>query len=407
MSLLKQITKKAAQKELIEDAAAGATSAGAVAGFRAPIGGTSEKTKMVRRNIPKAFSSEEEEKETDWNKEVADFRKRAKKDKGESRRRKPMRRRMAGPSGNAFSLTFENAVNELNEGMEDEKFDPSDVISKLRAANARADNEQDTTGFALEDSDGRIVKVYVASAEAEEFEKALGAQLTGEDEDDDNETTPLEIAEVLFKLKDRFAIVDVVWPPVNGDPEEQESTDELDVEVDAEGEGEDLEGEGDEEMDMEADLEDEDGDGEVDGESEAAGALSSLVDLLKSQADAQRAEAQAREAEANAEEAKFNAQAAEAKVKREEEILDMEAHQDQQKKEEQEAKKLKDLARFRHEQAQGSDVDEESEEDKIPGSIPGEEIPGNKFEPGFDENRNRRMEPGELIKYILQFQRGQ
>lgn len=430
MSLLKQIAKKAVEKELIEDAAAGATSAGAIAGVRAPMGG------VVRRKVPgmkspeemdrdkavrgmkygKAVRSEEEEKETDWNKEVRDFRKRAKKDKGGSRRsgRMTQRRRMGGPTGTSFSLTFEDAINSISEGLEDEKFDPSDVISKLRAASAKAENEDDTTGFALEDTEGNIVKVYVASNEAEEFERALGAALSGEDDDDEDiQATPLEIAEVLFKLKDRFAIVDVVWPPVEGDPEEQESTDELDVDVsdeegadaaDPEGEGEDLEGEGDdlEGDDMEADMQADD------TEAEAASALSAVIDMLKSQADATKAEAQAREAEANAEEAKYNAQAAEAKVRREEEVLDMEAHEDKKKKEEQEAKKLKDLARFRHEQAQkANDMMPEEEEEKIPGSIPGEEIPGNKFEPGVDENRNRRMEPGELLKYILRFQKGQ
>ena len=444
MSLLKQVIKAAEQKELIETAAAGATSAGAVAGFRAPIGGTSEKTKMVRRNMPKIFATAEEEEspmkspeemERDKVNRSARFNKALRRQQGlpkeeemEVRTKRRKGRKMGGPTGGVFSLRFEGA---LNEGPEDERFDPSDVLSKLRAAEERAQSEDNTVGFALEDSDGQIVKVYVAADEAEEFERALGAALSGEDEDDDNQNTPLEIAEVLFNLKDRFSIVDVVWPPVQGDPEEQETTeDDLDVDVEAdaaeegdlEADAEGDEGEGDEEADMEAELQDEDGDGEPDGgEEEAASALQSVIDMMKAQADAQKAEANAKEAEANAEEAKYNAQAAELKMRQEEEVLDMEAHNDKKKKEESEAKKLKDLARFRHEQAQEAgdqlagvsvskevDVDlPEEDEEKVYGEVPGEEMPGNKFEQGWDENRDRRMTPGEFIRYILQHQRGQ
>lgn len=417
MKLLKDIHKETKTNDLLEVAAAGATSAGAVAGFRAPIGGTSHKTKMFRRNMPKIFAHEEEEEaettERDFNKEVEEFRKRAAKDKGgSSRRRRRFRdRRPGGPAGGAFTLSFE--------GIEDEKFDSADVVSKLRAAQEKATSEDDVAGFALEDTEGQIVKVYVAKEEAEEFERALGAALAGEDEDDNNENTPLEIAEVLFNLKDRFNIVDVVWPPVDGDPEEQEDTeDDLEVELDDEeaAEGEDEDG------DMEADLQDEDGDGEadnMDAEDETRTALQSVIDLLKSQADAQRAEAEAKAAEAEAEEARYNAQAAELKMRQEEEVLDMEAYYDKQKEAEQEANKLKKLAKFRHEVAQkagdaGIDMDvgaddelPEEEEEHISTAVKGEEIPGNKFERGWDENKDHRMSPQEFIRYILQHQQGQ
>jgi len=39
--------------------------------------------------------------------------------------------------------------------------------------------------------------------------------------------------------------------------------------------------------------------------------------------------------------------------------------------------------------------------------LPGDEIPGNKFEkPGDDENRDNRLQPGEFIKYMLRSAQG-
>lgn len=56
------------------------------------------------------YPGEEEEKKTDWNKEVAKFRERQKKHEPKSARsgRIVGRRKMSGPSGNAFSLRFES-----------------------------------------------------------------------------------------------------------------------------------------------------------------------------------------------------------------------------------------------------------------------------------------------------------
>ena len=88
-------------------------------------------------------------------------------------------------------------------------FDASDVVSRIDAASKKADQNEDTTAFGLEDEDGNMVKVYVRDEQAEDFEKELAALLAGEDENDDEENSSLEIAEVLFKLKDKYDIVDV------------------------------------------------------------------------------------------------------------------------------------------------------------------------------------------------------
>jgi hypothetical protein len=379
MSLLKQVVKTYRQDELIkESAAAGATAAHGVAGFRGHFfGDKKKKKKMLRRKLPGSYHY-------------------------------------------------------IGENIEDEKFDSADVISKLKKAERRATHEEDTKGFALEDDQGQIVKVYVSAEQAEDFEHALGAALNGtEDTESDIEgaSTPLEIAEVLFNLKDRFTIVDVDWPSIEED-EEQEVEAEAPGGFGGEGEapegdpeGEldtELSGEGDE-ADMEAELQaDDELGGEMGGGPDMEGALTSIIDLLKSQADAQKAEAQAREAEANAEEAKYNAAAADSKVKQEEQVLDMEAYYDEQGKKEKEAKQLAKLAKWKHETAQeaankmkgdaGEFTMPEKEEDNEEVGVwhqklPGEERP-NKFTYGPDENRDKKLQPGEFIKYLLKSVQG-
>jgi hypothetical protein len=398
MSILKQIIKTQRQNDLIDESAAGgAVSAGAVAGFRAPLGAD-----------PKSFQ------------------KRSKK-----KRKTRMRRRTV--PGTSFYFV---------ESIEDEKFDSSDVISKLKKAEKKATYEDDTKGFALEDDNGQIVKVYVAAEQAEEFERALGAALNGSDSSEDEvgsegQSTQLEIAEVLFNLKDRFTIVDVDWPEIEEDEEQEVAAPGDEGAEGAEGdEGElgdpegdldlDLEGgEGaDEEGGMEADLQLGDEGDVMGGEGDMTGMLSSVIDLLKSQADAQKAEAQAKEAEANATEAKYNAQAAESKVRQEEEVLDMEAYYDDQSKQEKEAKQLAKLAKWKHETAQkatnklkgdsgkfkmpeGKSEEDNEEVGMWHNTLPGDEIPGNKFEwPGADENRDKNLKPGEFIKYLLKSVQG-
>ncbi len=375
MSLLKQIIQSKRQQDLIdESAAAGSTSAGSVAGFRGHF-----------------FSP------------VSKKRKKKKKTK--------MRRR-AMPTGSTFSLL-------RFEGVEDSKFDSADVISKLKSSEQKAEHEEDTTGFALEDEDGKIVKVFVAAEQAKDFETALGAALAGAEEEDaeagSEENTSLEIAEVLFNLKDRFTIVNVEWPEIEEDQEEDvkiegggdaEGDLDTDVEVDGEGEGE---GEG-EEGGMEAEVQGEEGDdlgleggeGELGAEEDTASALDSVIELLKAQADAQKAEANAKEAEANAEEAKYNASAAESKVKQEEDVLDMEAYYDDQGKIDKEAKQLTKLAKWKHETAQDAtnkmkgkagnfQMPEGSEEEEL-------EVFGGA---GPDKNRDHKLQPGEFIKYMF------
>ena len=68
--------------------------------------------------------------------------------------------------------------------MDEETFDAADVESKMNAAEKRAKTGEDSVPFGLEDEEGNIVKVYVRSEHADEFEDALATMLAGENEDD-------------------------------------------------------------------------------------------------------------------------------------------------------------------------------------------------------------------------------
>lgn len=216
----------------------------------------------------------------------------------------------------------------LKEAMD---YSPEDVVSKLKAAEKKSDLTKDTIVFGLEDDDGKTVKVYVQNDQAEDFENALSDAL-------DNADDKAEIAELLFDLKDKFDILDVIWPEI---PEDEEAEGEM-GDIEAEGEGE-LGAEGEGEMGGEEMAADQP------AEDETKTALSAVMDMLKGEAEARKAEAEAKKAEAEAEASKYAAQAAETKVKREEEVLDMEEHNRKKSEAEKEAKKLASLAKFRYE----------------------------------------------------------
>ncbi len=246
-------------------------------------------------------------------------------------------------------------------------FDASDVISKIDAASKKEMQGDDTTPFGLEDEDGNMVKVYVRNDQAEEFEKQLASLLAGADEDDDDQNSSLEIAEVLFKLKDKFDIVDVEWPGIEGDVEEEQEVAGQDpaaqqgemppadgAEAGAEGDmppdGDlgGLEGEPGAEAGAEGDM--------MPDDSGAESALNQVIDMMKADAEAKKAEADARAAEARAKEAEYTAMAAAGKVRKEEQVFDMESAEKKKKEQEKESQQMAKLARFQHEKAQDAEV---------------------------------------------------
>lgn len=257
-------------------------------------------------------------------------------------------------------------------------FDVSDVISKLEAAEKKAKVEKDTTTFGLENENGGIVRVVVRQDQADEFEQALSQMLAGSDSNNDDENTSMEIAEVLFKLKDKYDIVDVDWGDIPED-EEQEQTvggaPAAGVETPPGGAGGGLpppgggaggqppaggenpidQAAGEEGAEGEEGGEGEEGEGEMEAgggdEEDSKTALQSVISMMKADAKAKQAEAEARTAEARAKEAEWTAKASAAKVKQEEEVLDMETHEKEQREMEKEAKRLAKLAKYRHEKA--------------------------------------------------------
>jgi len=221
-------------------------------------------------------------------------------------------------------------------------FDTAGVIAKLKGLESREEQDhRDTVTFGLEDDERGLVRVVVKHEQAEDFEKALQAFLADVEEDE----APPEIAEVLFKLKDRFDIVDVQWPEVQEDEEENVDLQGADGEVPPEG---DMEGMDDVDAELPADTGD---------DEDAKSLLNKVIDMMMADAEARTADARAREAEAKTKEADSIARRASLKVKQEEQLLDMEQYNKAKKEEEREVKRLAQLSKFRSEMGHDNDDD--------------------------------------------------
>ena len=297
-------------------------------------------------------------------------------------------------SFNRKAAVREGVIAEGGEG----EFDQSSVISKLKALeNKEKADVRDTVTFGIEDENNQVVRVTIRAEQAGEFEKALQAVMADMEED---ENSKIEIAEVLFKLKDNFDIVDVVWPEIEEDEEvpRQQFGDEQ-GEPGAEGDGlEGLEGEGGE-GDPLADLED-DGAGE---ESEVKGLLSQVIDMMKADAAARQADAEARIADAKAREQELGAKQALAKIKQEEQFLDMEEYEKKQKAQEKEAKRLAQLARWKSQMGSSGMTDAIADDGPEMGLPPRRGTVGM---PGGEENEEIRRAPtrvaaGDLARKLM------
>jgi len=303
------------------------------------------------------------------------------------------------------------ALMELNDSL-----NSKEVLSKLKAAETANVKNANTKGFALEDDKGKTVKVRVPTDQAEEFEKALAVAL-------DNRTEEkLEIAEVLFNLKEKFNIIDVQWGE-GSIPEDEETDnkiggDEEPVDADVESEaGEFPGGEGQDELGGEegADGEENDnpmqaddmmGDADASANNQAADAFSALtavIDMLKSDAEARKTEAEAKKAEASVEAGRVAAQAASSRTKSAEEILDMENHNKRGKEEKRQRDLQAKLIRYRHE-LQNPSIGESvmnNEERMFPDATPEEEevLDMEKWEREKKEREQREKTHERLKKY--------
>lgn len=316
MKLIKQLNTAAQTSTTIsEDAAGGASGAGAVAGMSMPLFST-----LVRRSTaataPVAKSP---------------LQGLVKKDEKKSKKKgmglAEAYRALSEDEATAAPDMMGAKTNQRN-------FDSTEVIAKLKGLEAKNQvDKRDTVSFGLEDDDGGVVRVAVKSEQAEEFEKALQTMMV--DRDDDEGEIP-EIAEVLFRLKDHFDIIDVVWPDVVEDEEEPMELDAADPNA--------------EEMPMD-DMGDVPPEGADTGQVQDL--LTQVIDMMKADAEARKAEALAREAEAKTKQADAIVAQTMARVKQEEQYLDMESHQKAEKEQSREAKRLAQLAKWKHSMSQG------------------------------------------------------
>lgn len=252
---------------------------------------------------------------------------------------------------------------------EDENFDPTEVYAKLKSLEAKEKvDKNDTVMFGLEDDDGNLVRVTVRNEQADDFEKALEVILARGVEGKEDQVP--EIAEILFNLKDQYDIVDISWPDVVEDEEEegQELAQQQDDQTGDEGQDEDV------------------GDMVSDGEppqdvDQATSLLTQVIDMMKADADARKADAHAKIADAKARETEAAVRQAEAKVKHEEEILDMETQAKQQKEEEKETKRLAQLAKWKHDMEKQSEYDDYTPNAVEPSTEEDEEISGGRMSP--------------------------
>lgn len=381
MKLLKTINDKAIQQTALEeDAAGGAVGAGAVAACAMPLFSS-----LVKRSAPKITVIKWKSQQKPKPKKVLGL--------------KEAFDRLYEKDSGGMSLNMDGSPNKAS-GIEG-SFDPASVVAKLKGLeNEQKQDRRDTVSFGLEDDNGGLVRVTVKSEQAEDFEKALQSFLA--DEQRENDSMP-EIAEVLFKLKDRYDIVDVQWPSVPEDEEEDQQV------QDPQG------GQGDPNADPSADP-NADPNADPSADPNAAGAdmsgggdesdvknlLTQVIDMMKADAEARKAEARAREAEAKNKEASAISQQTMDKVKQEEQFLDMETYNKARKEEEREAKRLAQLARWKHDMKKndgvsdeddlGDDFDLPSSSEQAPPSVP---APSNA---GAEEEETRNTKPKKTIR---------
>lgn len=285
-----------------------------------------------------------------------------------------------------------------------EGFDMESVFSRLSSMEkAGSTKKTEGTTFGVEDDQGNLMKVTVRSDQAKAFEDEIAKYLA------DIKTgvvgmppskgaTEVSIAELLFKLKDNFDIIDVDFPKIPtdvvynadkaspagqvdpnlvaaggegdlGDMDDGSMGDEFGAEG---GEGEDPNApldltdykqseEGGDEADI--DLDNPEGMEGMDDESvedfgeepadQEGSILNQVIDMLKAQAEAATAEANARAEQARADQARYATQASQQAVKDQEESLRYELEMEQQKKAQKEADKMADMAKHKMSKAMG------------------------------------------------------
>lgn len=269
-----------------------------------------------------------------------------------------------------------------------EAADMDDVLSKLRSANYAS--TENTVSYGIEDDEGNTMRVTVRQDQAADFEKRISEELadivnlnkSGMSQFKETKKD-VSMAEILFRLKDEFDIVDVAFPTIptdgiyNADKVTYGAPDSADTALSdiKDGNADDAMGDEFDDLDMEPtntdsdmgddDIESDELEGmdddistnleDIDTGSNEKDMMSKILDMLKADAEAKIAQANAEAEKAKALQAEYTARATNATVQQQEELMRMEAQMAAQKEKEKEAKKIADLAKFR---AQSSKVAE-------------------------------------------------
>lgn len=245
------------------------------------------------------------------------------------------------------------------------------VLSKLRS-NVRQsafNYTNDVTTYGLEDDSGNTVKVVLPTEQSKEFEQKLMSLLRNDRKRGERGFTSKQIGEILFDMRKEFDIVNVVWPKISGDSEEEEVKVPGDMEQPADGQSPTGE------------------DGVDPNAPPSTGDMSHptpedttpVSSLLQQIIQMMQADAEAKMVQAKAEEAKYVQQISAQKMEQEQEVLDMEAYYKSKKKEEGESKKLQRLAQWKHEMAQeeGSDLTSSSPDINLNVNLDGDQPDAN------------------------------
>ena len=234
-------------------------------------------------------------------------------------------------------------------------FDQAAVMSKLKGLeNKERGDNRNSVSFGLEDENGGVVRVTIKADQAQEFEKSLQAFM--QDDAEENESGTPEIAEILFKLKDRFDIVDVQWPDIEEDEEQDISLQGDEGNLDGEEQDANApDGAGEEDVSLDDPGADSLGGGE--DTTEVQGLLTQVIDMMKADAEARKADAEARKAESKVKEADAIVAQAMTRVKQEEQYLDMDQYNKGKKEQSKESKRLAQLARWKHDMSRDQGID--------------------------------------------------
>lgn len=229
-----------------------------------------------------------------------------------------------------------------------------DVMTRLKNMTTGQHHDRyDTRKFGLNDASGATTVITVPDEQAREFEAALQSYLG----DTNPDGSGPEIAEIVFNLKDQFDILDVEWPNIEEDEEvDQRATSNDQEQVDIEGDDIDVEADFDgDDMDVDADL----GADVEDAPASTEQMLQDLIALMRADADTRRKEAEVAAAEARNREQELANRNITARVRQEEQMLDMEAEQRAQKDEEKEVQRLSKLSQWESNIADKQGVEDE------------------------------------------------